>query len=205
MPFEYEYAFYEFNKDTVIRSIKELGFKKKGRYLFRVQVFNSDKVPYARVRDEGFRTTLTLKEIDPETNFENEKEVIINDFDSGVEIMLTLGCTKKYYYEKIREIWSCKNDEIVFDTNPGEPDRMEIESKTNKSLDKLVKKLDLTDSIVSNNYDITEELYGFKIENISDLRFSTVKKLLGKLPTKNKKEFKKLIEKQLIMYNKIKN
>jgi len=47
---------------------------------------------------------------------------------------------------------------------------MEIESKTNKSLDKLVKKLELTDSIVSNNYDITEELYGFKIQNISDFQ-----------------------------------
>jgi hypothetical protein len=82
---------------------------------------------------------------------------------------------------------------------------MEIESKTKKSLDKLVKKLNLTDSIVNNDYDITKELYGFTIENITDLRFSTVKKLLGKLPTKNKKEFKKLIEKQLIMYNKIKN
>jgi hypothetical protein len=65
MPLEYEHTFYEFDKDTVISSIKELGFKKKGKYLFRVQVFNSDKVPYARVRDEGFRTTLTLKEIDP--------------------------------------------------------------------------------------------------------------------------------------------
>jgi adenylate cyclase class IV len=71
-------------------------------------VLCSSNVPYARVRDEGFRTTMTLKEIDPETNFENEKEIIINDFDSGIEILLALGCKKKYYYEKIREIWHVK-------------------------------------------------------------------------------------------------
>ena len=37
--------------------------------------------------------------------FVNENEVIINNFDEGCKILLGLGCVKKYYYEKMREIW----------------------------------------------------------------------------------------------------
>jgi hypothetical protein len=51
--------------------------------------------------------------------FEEEDEIIINDFDSAVNILYGLGCTKKYYYEKMREIWKYKNTEFVFDITPG--------------------------------------------------------------------------------------
>jgi hypothetical protein len=68
--------------------------------------------------------------------------------------LLGVGCKKKYYYEKIRDIWSVKNTEIVFDLNPGIDYRMEIESKTKTELNKMVKYFDLT--VQKNKIDINQ-------------------------------------------------
>jgi adenylate cyclase class IV len=79
----------------------------KGTYLFRVQVLihllNTPNT-YVRVRDEGYRTTMTYKLQDRNEKYPQE-EIVIDDFDNGVTLLLGLGCKKKYYYEKIREIW----------------------------------------------------------------------------------------------------
>ena len=102
--------------NDIISKIKEMNGKHKGTYLFRVQVFIHPleaSGTYIRVRDEGFRTTMTYKLKDPKSKFENEEEIQINDFDAAVNILLGVGCKKKYYYEKIREIWTIKNTEIV--------------------------------------------------------------------------------------------
>ena len=45
---------------------------------------------YIRVRDEGFRTTITYKFKDSKSKFEDEEEVEINDFDSGVNFYFLL-------------------------------------------------------------------------------------------------------------------
>jgi len=203
MPLEYEYQFYRYNKSNVIESIKKLGFEKKGRFIFRVMVFNhplNKPNTYIRIRDEGHRITLTFKETMDKSKFENEDEVLVDNFDNGKKILLNLGCKEKYYYEKIREIWSLNDNEIIFDINPGEPERMEIESKTKKELDSLTKHLELTDQIISSSYDPNEELFGFVIENITNLTFKNVKKLLGPLVKKNKTEFNKLVDNQIKIY-----
>lgn len=207
MPLEYEYQFYDYNKVNVIKSIKNLGFKKKGQFIFRVMVFNhplNTPNTYIRIRDEGHRITLTYKSKNPKSKFEDEDEVIIDNFDNGTTILLNLGCKKKYYYEKIREIWSLGNNEIIFDINPCEPQRMEIESQTQKELDTLTEHLKLSDSIASNNYDPLKEIFGVVLDSNTDLTFLTAKKLLGKLVTKNKSEFKKLIDEQIVIYNNLK-
>jgi len=204
MPLELEYEFYDFDKKKIINKLKNLGAKKKGAYIFKVIVFthplNIDN-SYIRIRDEGHRTTLTYKMKDPKNNFENEDEVIIDNFGAGVKILLNLGCKKKYYYEKIREIWTLKNSEIVFDTNPGEPDRMEVESQTKKELDNLTKELNLV--VNKEKYDPLIDLFGLTIPKSVDLRFETVKKDLASLVKKNKTLFNKLVTDQLELYNKI--
>ena len=206
MPLEYEYGFYNFDKKLVIKNIKKLGAKKKGIFIFKVMVFehplNIDN-SYIRIRDEGFRTTLTYKMKDPKSNFDNEDEVVIDNFETGMKILFNLGCKKKYYYEKIREIWILKNSEIIFDTNPGEPDRMEIESQTKKELDNLIKELDIVHLITKNDYDPLIDLFNLVIPKNIDINFKTVKKDLGSLVKKNKSMFNKLCDNQLVIYNKI--
>jgi adenylate cyclase class IV len=79
-----------------------------------------------------------------DNNFEDETDNNIDNFDSAVKFLENIGCTKKYYYEKIREIWFNKDSEVVFDTNPGNIDRMEIEASYKKELNSILKSLELT-------------------------------------------------------------
>ena len=204
MPLEYEYSFYDFDKKNIVSKIKSMNFKHKGTYLFRVQIFihplNKEKT-YIRVRDEGHRITLTHKLLS-DTNFEDETEVNVDNFDTTVELLLKLGCTKKYYYEKIREIWFHKNGEVVFDTNPGNIERMEVEATSKKDLNAILKSLEL-DSKMHDKQDKYLELFGIIIPKNIDLQFKTLKKDLLPHVKKNKKEFIELAASQLKKYNKL--
>lgn len=154
MPKEYEYVFQNFDKDKIINKLKKLGGVYKGTFLFRVQQFDPPPhivLPYnIRVRDEEYRTTMTIKI--PTEDFDDEWEVIIDDFDDGVQFLLNLGFTKQRYYEKVREIYHIRGrfnfltqplwneyTEIIFDTEEGFPEIMEIESKTFNQLQKMYK------------------------------------------------------------------
>lgn len=205
---EYEYRYYNVNKKEIIKQIKDLEGTKKGIFLFRVIVFIHPlevKKTYIRVRDEGYKITLTFKS-NMGDEFVNENEVIIDNFDEGCKILLGIGCKKKYYYEKIREIWNIGKTEICWDTNPGRQfDIMEVESKTKKNLDLIIKKLNIQDLPRLNYNDKYNymETFGIVIPGNIDLTFENVKKNLLPLCTKNKKDFIHVIESQLKIYNKI--
>ena len=203
MPKEFEHAFYDFDKKEIISKIKDMKGTHKGTFLFRVQILiHPHDAPgtYIRVRDEGHRITLTYKYQGPTDKFQEEEEVNINDFDSGVNILLGIGCKKKYYYEKIREIWDIKNTEVIFDSNPGIIDKMEIESKTLKELKQMVKYFNLKVEERSDKY---IDLFGITIPKTIDLTFANVKKELSKLVKKNKDMFTKLVDNQVKKYKKI--
>lgn len=203
MPVEYEYAFFDFDKKEIIKNIIKNKGKHQGTFLFRVQVFIHplDKQgTYIRVRDEGHRITMTYKYKDTDAKFENESEITIDNFDTAVEMLLGIGCKKKYYYEKIREIWTLKNTEIVFDSNPGIDDRMEIEAKTKKELNDMVKLFNVKPIDRVNRY---MDLFGITIPKTLDLTFKNVKKELIPFVQKNKKEFIILVDNQLKQYKKL--
>lgn len=85
MPLEYEYQFYNYDKPTIIKSMKKIGFTKKGQFIFRIMIFthpNKKAYTYIRIRDEGHRITLTYKTKDPKSIFDNEDEVIIDMFEN---------------------------------------------------------------------------------------------------------------------------
>jgi len=207
MPIEYEYQFRNYDKSKLIKEMKQLGAKKKGEYLFRVNVFNHpNKIEdtYIRVRDEGFRITMTYK-YQPLNKFADENEIIIDDFDEAITILNNLGCKTKYYYEKIREIWNLDNCEIVFDTIPCNPELMEVEATKKKDLIKLIKKLDLEKyRSQSYNNDILKELFGFTIPKTEkQVTFNNSKKLFSKLVTKNKPLFNKIVDEQKAKYKEL--
>jgi adenylate cyclase class IV len=204
MPLEYEYRYKKFDKEKIIKKIKDLDGTHHGTWLFRVQVFIhplEEPNTYIRVRDEGHRITLTFKS-NMGNQFVNENEVIINDFDQGCAILLGIGCKKKYYYEKIRDIWHISNTEICWDTNPGRPDIMEIESVSKVQLNKVVKLLNM-ESEPHDDFrdgDLYKDTFGIDIPKSLDMNFLTVKKDLIKYCTKNKDQFIKLINDQKKLY-----
>lgn len=209
MPIEYEYQFRNYDKPKLIKEMKQLGAKKKGEYLFRVNVFeHPNKIPdtYIRVRDEGFRITMTYK-YQPLNKFADENEIIIDDFDEAITILNNLGCKTKHYYEKIREIWNLENCEVVFDTIPCNPEFMEIEAVKKRDLTKLIKTLDLEKyRSQSYNNDVLNELFGFTIpKSDKEVTFTNSKKLFGKLVTKNKPLFNQIVDEQKEKYKELKS
>jgi predicted adenylyl cyclase CyaB len=203
MPKEFEHAFFDFDKKDIISKIKKLNGKKKGTYLFKVQILFhpiTTEGTYVRVRDEGFRTTMTYKYQAATDKYPEEKEVTIDNFDNGVDLLLGLGCKKKYYYEKIREIWTVKNTEVVFDTNPGIDDRLEVESKTLAEMKDFIKLFNLTIKEREERY---LELFGIVIPKNVDLKFTNVKRDLIKHVTKNKDKFIKVVDDQLKKFRKL--
>ena len=79
---------------------------------------------------------------------------------------------------------------------------MEIESKTLKELNKMIKYFDLKVIDLPKRY---YYLYGLTIPIHADLTFMNVQKLLGKLVKKNKKMFLSIVKKQLKLYKKVLN
>lgn len=203
MPKEFEHEFFNFDKKNIISKLKEMNGKCKGTFLFRVQVLVHPLNiigTYVRVRDEGFRTTMTYKFQGPNDKYSQEEEIIIDDFDNAVALLLGLGCKKKYYYEKIREIWHIKNTEVVFDSNPGIDDRLEVESKTLKEMKEMINIFNL---IIIDNPERYMDLFGIVIPQTVDLTFKNVKKDLINIVKKNKDKFIKLVDEQFKKYNKL--
>jgi hypothetical protein len=203
MPKEFEHEFFNFDKKNIISKLKEMNGKCKGIFLFRVQVLvhplNTIHT-YVRVRDEGFRTTMTYKFQGSNDKYPQEEEIVIDNFDNAIALLLGLGCKKKYYYEKIREIWHIKNTEVVFDSNPGIDDRLEVESKTLKEMKEMINTFNL---IIIDNPERYMDLFGIVIPQTVDLTFKNVKKDLIDIVKKNKDKFIKLVDEQLKKYNKL--
>jgi adenylate cyclase class IV len=205
MGIEYEYRYIDYSKIDIINKLKANGGIKKGIYLFKVMTFshpNKKSSAYIRVRDEGFRTTLTYKVYDGK--FPDEQEIQIDSFETGIKILESLGCKKKYYYEKIREIWDFESfgSEIVFDTNPGRIDIMEVESKDLTSLESCVKILGL-ENTPHNNFDdnkLYTKHFGIDLKIKKDLTFKSMIEILEPLVTKNKNEFNILVKTQMKKY-----
>ena len=206
MTIEYEYRYVNFNKKKITSLIKANGGVKKGMFLFKIYVFThpTEKNMYIRVRDEGYKITMTTKVSNGE--FDEENEIIIDNYQTGIAILLGLGCKKKYTYEKIREIWNLPNCEIVFDTNPGRVDIMEIECTKLSDLKKNIKLLELVD--VSHDdfddNDLYKNMFGIDLNKKQfDSTFSNINSVLKPLVTKNKTQFNQLIKFQKQMYKKI--
>ena len=200
------------SKAKIIKLLKKFGAKKQGIYLFRIMKFIppiNDKNASLRIRDEGFRVTITYKEKDPKSKFKKEYEIVIDDFDNGVEILKKLGAKEMYYYEKIREIWNYKNCEIIFDEQPALPTLMEIEykgtykEKGEKSVNNIAKKLGFNkDHIAKHSSELYKELYGITFKDVS-ISYMKMSNIFKKYCKKNKIGMMKIIQNQLKIYKKI--
>ena len=206
---EYEVRISNIDTTEFRKKLKKIGAKLDNpKQLMPSVVFThpkNKKDSYVRIRNEGKQITMTSKS-NLKNKFVTEYEVEIDDFQSGVDLLLSLGCKIKYYVEKIRETWKvpgCK--EIVFDSYPGLKEYIEIECNSEKILNSTMKKLD----VKPDNSDISIDgmylnQYGIKKDRKKSERFTfkDSKKNLSKFITKNKSTFNKIIKEQLDFLNK---
>jgi len=202
---EYEAQVLDVNVIKMRKKLKSLGGKivHKNIKLIRAafERCNSKVKGFARVRYEGDKTTMTVK-VYNNIKFPDEYEVTIEeDFETGKNFLESLNLKMKAFQETYREKWSLPIKgvhEITFDTWPGLPQYMEIDCTNKKTLDKVVKLLDIDKKKISHGASAVkyELYYGISQKIINEktpsLTFKDINKEIK--PKKNKELFKNIIE-----------
>jgi adenylate cyclase class 2 len=99
------------------------------RRLMKRQTYDLGAHAWARVRDEGTRITMTVKQLLDGNKIDGmaESEIVIDDFDKGGQLLKSLGLRQKSYQENYREEWQLLGCQVSIDTWPGLPVFAEIE------------------------------------------------------------------------------
>lgn len=163
---EIEAKFIGIDKVYVRERLSALGFKlKKHETLMRRKAFHfandveQGRKRWARVRDEGDKIVMTVKEILKENDIDSvlESEVVIDSFEQGAFLLKALGMGETAYQENYREIWTVYDNEskseveVVIDSWPHIKPYIEIEGKDTEVVSRCANLL---------GYDMKNALYG---------------------------------------------
>jgi adenylate cyclase class 2 len=112
------------------------------------EIFENDALEggaWIRLRDEGTRCTLTLKQVADSASIDGttEIETEVTDLVAMAEILLRLGLREVRYQENYREEWRWGETAFDFDTWPGLATFVEIEGPGEASVRKAVGALGL--------------------------------------------------------------
>ena len=148
MDIEYEATFIDVNKDDIRKRLKVAGARLiRPEYLQRRIPFHLPKEKkkdgrWLRVRDEGYKITLSLKIIDGE-KIHNQKELCleVSSFDDAVNLLKLIGCEPKSYQETKRELWKMNDVEITIDEWPFLEPFVEVEGKSEEAVKSVSEKL----------------------------------------------------------------
>lgn len=151
MQTEFEATFWPINKDDARNKLKQIdGVLVHAERLMRRKAFNlppsvSTSQRWARVRDEGDKITMSVKQISGE-NIEDQKEaqILVNDFDQAVEFLDLIGCTEKAFQETKRERWEVDGVEVTIDEWPFLEPLLEIEGGTENAVRLVSEKLNFS-------------------------------------------------------------
>lgn len=149
MKHEYEAKFLAVDVEGLRAKLTELGAVLSfSRTLLTRKIFENDSLTrgaWVRLRDEGSRCTLTLKQVTDATTIDGttEIETTVGDVHAMGEILVELGLRQVRYQENYREEWQF--GEVVFDldTWPGLPTFLEIEGPSEAAVRLAAARLDL--------------------------------------------------------------
>lgn len=148
---EIEATFINIDIEEIQNKLRSLGLiNRKPRTLMKRKAFKfesdtqTNKRRWARVRDEGDKITMTIKNIVGNgINDVFENEVVIDSFDEGAEMIKAFGMVEIAYQETYREEWVDKENSIfiTIDEWPHLEAFMEIEGKTEDIVRSYTEKL----------------------------------------------------------------
>jgi adenylate cyclase, class 2 len=133
MKHEYEAKFLAVDVADLQTRLKTLGAAQAfPRTLLTRKIFENDSLEggaWVRLRDEGTRSTLTLKQVTDSTTIDGttEIETEVTDLRAMAEILSRLGLAEVRYQENYREEWRWGEIAFDFDTWPDLPTFIEIE------------------------------------------------------------------------------
>lgn len=129
---------------------------------------------WARIRDEGNKITMTVKEITDINSAAGtlESEIIIDNFDKGCAILTACGLHRMSLHENKRETWSIDGAEITIDSWPDLDPILEIEAESVERLAEICTALTLDNALAF--YKPVDFVYAQK--------FGTTPEIVLKLP-----------------------
>jgi len=136
MEIEYEATFENVDKDAMRARLRAAGATlvrpefTQGRVVFNMPKGHEILGGWLRVRDEGGKTTMSLKVVDG-SSIENQKEIClaVDDFDAAVEFLSLVGADRKAHQETRRELWSLDGTEVTIDEWPFLEPFVEVEGR----------------------------------------------------------------------------
>lgn len=139
---EYEAKFLNIATDAVRDQLRTAGAQLVfSRTRFTRLIFENDAVQgeqWLRLRDEGGKTTLTLKQVTDASNIHGttEIEIQVDDLTKTVELLTALGLRQVRYQQNYREEWQLDDVTYDLDTWPDLPTFLEIESTSEEAVRK---------------------------------------------------------------------
>lgn len=130
---EYEATFLQIDVGAVRGKLRSAGAHRVfDRTLFTRLIFENDTVQgeqWLRLRDEGGRTTLTLKQVSDATTIHGttEIEIEVSSLGTTAELLKAVGLRQVRYQQNYREEWRLGDVTYDLDTWPGLPSFLEVE------------------------------------------------------------------------------
>lgn len=149
MKHEYEAKFLGIDVADLQSKLTKLGaVQALPRTLLTRKIFENDALDggaWLRLRNEGTRSTLTLKQVSDATtiNGTTEVETEVTDLHAMAEILRILGLREVRYQENYREEWHLGEVVFDFDTWPDLPTFVEIEGPDEASVRQAAALLEL--------------------------------------------------------------
>ena len=173
---EFEVRKLDIDKEQFIEKIKSLGatfvndyYQKRYIYDFNPKIDNK----WIRLRTDGFKTTLTIKEYQSaEVGGTKEIEIEVSDLEKTNEILNQLGYFKRSFQENKRTRYMLNDVEIDIDTWPHLNTYVEFEGKSKEDVFALLNLLDISEDEVTTMD--AQDIYlanGYTKEDMNDLRF----------------------------------
>lgn len=146
---EYEAKFLAIDVEVLRDKVRNAGAEQVfPKTMFTRLIFENDAVQgeqWLRLRDEGGKTTLTLKQVSDATHIggTTEIEIEVNDLGKTAELLKAVGLRQVRYQQNYREEWQLDGLTYDFDTWPDLPTFLEVEGPSEEAVRTAVANLGL--------------------------------------------------------------
>ena len=175
---EIEIRLLNIDKEQFVKNIVDLGSEKVSETLQKRYVYDFNPIQenkWIRLRTNGEKTTLTIKEIIDKNAIDgtNELEIVVSDFYSANSILEQLGYSHRNYQENYREVYYLDDVEISIDSWQLIPTYVEFEAKNEKDIQFLLEKIEYDKNNLT-TLDVTSiynDIYKIDVMAIKELKF----------------------------------
>ena len=176
MQTECEAKILDIDVNKIVSNLNTLGARKIGEKLQKRYVYDinpNNKNTWIRLRTDGEKTTLTIKEIQNNSiDGIKELEISVDDFEKTNLLLEKLGYVAKVYQENKRISYILEDVDIEIDFWPKIPPYLEIEAESIKEVEKMIEKLgfEKSQSTSITTRDVYKK-YGIDLHSIKELKF----------------------------------